>query len=128
LSIVKLRVHDVTERLKDRRITLDIDEASLTWLADKGFSEVYGARAIARTVRTEVLFPLAQKLLTGTIRSDSSFIMTLCFGSHPITRDGDDTKIRVAPRGGGLDIRDNHPPDSNQTNRSESLESTIAEA
>jgi ATP-dependent Clp protease ATP-binding subunit ClpB len=68
LSIVNLRVRDVMERLKERRITLDIDEASLGWLADKGFSEVYGARAIARTVRTEVLFPLAQKLLTGTIR------------------------------------------------------------
>lgn len=69
LSIVNLRLQDVMTRLKDRRITLDIDSDSLAWLAEKGFSDVYGARAIARTVRTEVLFPMAQKLLTGTIRS-----------------------------------------------------------
>jgi ATP-dependent Clp protease ATP-binding subunit ClpB len=34
----------------------------------QGYSEVYGARAIARVVRTDVLFPVAQKLLRGTIR------------------------------------------------------------
>ena len=33
----------------------------------RGYSEVYGARAIARVVRTDVLVPLAQKLLGGTI-------------------------------------------------------------
>jgi ATP-dependent Clp protease ATP-binding subunit ClpB len=68
LSIVNLRLNDVMSRLKDRRINLDIDQTSLDWLADKGYSTIYGARAIARTVRTEVLFPLAQKLLTGTVR------------------------------------------------------------
>jgi ATP-dependent Clp protease ATP-binding subunit ClpB len=68
LSIVKLRMNDVMARLKDRRMTLDIDQGALSWLAQKGYSDVYGARAIARTVRTDVLFPLSQKLLTGAIR------------------------------------------------------------
>lgn len=67
-DVVALRLNDVAERLKDRRITLDVDEAAREWLVKKGYSEVYGARAIARVVRTEVLFPLAQKLLRGTIR------------------------------------------------------------
>ncbi|KAG8221187.1 P-loop containing nucleoside triphosphate hydrolase protein [Butyriboletus roseoflavus] len=68
LDVVALRLNDVAERLRDRRITLDVDEAARAWLVKKGYSEVYGARAIARVVRTEVLFPLAQKLLRGTIR------------------------------------------------------------
>lgn len=68
LDVVALRLNDVAERLRDRRITLDVDEAARAWLVMKGYSEVYGARAIARVVRTEVLFPLAQKLLRGTIR------------------------------------------------------------
>ena len=72
LSIVDLRLADVAERLKDRRITLDISQRAKEWLADQGYSEVYGARAVARVVRTEVLFPLAKKLLTGTIRYDSN--------------------------------------------------------
>lgn len=55
-------------RVRDRRIQLDVDDDARQWLAEKGYSDVYGARAIARVVRTEVLFPLAQKLLNGTIR------------------------------------------------------------
>ena len=54
---------------------------------------MYGARAIARVVRTKVLFPLAQKMLRGTIR------------------DGDTVKIRVG-EDGELDIQDNHSPDA----------------
>ena len=68
LRVVDLRINDVATRLAQRRIKLDVDDVARTWLAQKGFSDVYGARAIARVVRTEVLFPLAQKLLVGTIR------------------------------------------------------------
>jgi ATP-dependent Clp protease ATP-binding subunit ClpB len=68
LRVVDLRLNDVATRLAQRRIKLDVDDVARTWLAQKGFSVVYGARAIARVVRTEVLFPLAQKLLIGTIR------------------------------------------------------------
>jgi ATP-dependent Clp protease ATP-binding subunit ClpB len=69
LRVVNLRLGDVGTRLAQRRIKLDVDDAARAWLAEKGFSDVYGARAIARVVRTEVLFPLAQRLLVGTIRS-----------------------------------------------------------
>ena len=68
LRVVDLRLADVAARLVQRRIKLDVDDTARKWLAQKGFSDVYGARAIARVVRTEVLFPLAQKLLIGTIR------------------------------------------------------------
>ena len=68
LQIVSLRLKDVADRLKNRRIVLDVDDATKELLARQGYSELYGARAIARVVRTDVLFPLAQKLLRGTIR------------------------------------------------------------
>jgi len=91
LKVVSLRLRDVQDRLKNRRIALDVDDAARQWLANHGYSDLYGARAIARVVRTDVLFPLAQKLLRGTVR------------------DGDLVKIRVD--GGKLDIQDNHSPD-----------------
>lgn len=67
-DIVSLRLRDVSDRLKDRRIHLDVDPASREWLAREGYSEVYGARAVARIVRQKVVNPLAEKLLLGTIR------------------------------------------------------------
>jgi ATP-dependent Clp protease ATP-binding subunit ClpB len=68
LQVVDLRLRDVGTHIAERRMTLDVDNAARKWLAEKGFSDVYGARAIARTVRTEVLFPMAQKIIRGTIR------------------------------------------------------------
>ncbi|KAJ7698117.1 P-loop containing nucleoside triphosphate hydrolase protein [Mycena rosella] len=93
LQVVGLRLHDVAARLSGRRITLDVDDAGRNWLAQHGYSNVYGARAIARVVRTDVLFPLAQKLLRGTIR------------------DGDTVEVRVNADASALVIRENHPAD-----------------
>ncbi|PIL30251.1 transporter [Ganoderma sinense ZZ0214-1] len=93
LRVVDLRLADVAERLRHRRIVLDADAGAREWLVREGYSETYGARAIARIVRTEVLFPLAQKLLKGTIR------------------DGDTVQIRASEDGKTLEIKDNHPPD-----------------
>ncbi|KAK0226196.1 P-loop containing nucleoside triphosphate hydrolase protein [Armillaria fumosa] len=95
LQVVSLRLNDVADRLKHRRITLDVDGDAREWLAKQGYSEVYGARAIARVVRTDVLFPLAQKLLRGTIR------------------DGDTVVIRASSEENSLLIQDNHPEDAN---------------
>ncbi|KAL5478820.1 HSP78_1 [Sanghuangporus weigelae] len=93
LGVVDLRLRDVGERIRDRRMALDVDAGARRWLADRGYSDLYGARAIARVVRTEVLFPLAQKLLAGTIRN------------------GDAVVVRVGEAGERLEFRDNHPPD-----------------
>ncbi|KAE9397053.1 P-loop containing nucleoside triphosphate hydrolase protein [Gymnopus androsaceus JB14] len=87
LQVVSLRLNDIAERLKNK--------PAREWLANQGYSELYGARAIARVVRTDVLFPLAQRLLKGTIR------------------DGDVVIIRVADDGSSLHIKDNHSPDPN---------------
>lgn len=80
LKVVDLRLNDIAARIKDRRITLDVDQRARGWLADAGYSNVYGARAIARVVRTMVLFPLAQKLLKGTIRFVSLSYLNLASG------------------------------------------------
>lgn len=77
LQVVSLRLNDVAERLKNRRITVDVDDKVRDWLAQEGYSDIYGARAIARVVRTKVLLPLAQKLLNGTIRSVLCVILPL---------------------------------------------------
>lgn len=92
LKVVDLRLKDVSDRLRHRRIDLDVDQPAREWLARHGYSELYDARAIARVVQTDVLFPLAKKLLRATIR------------------DGDVVKIRVSGRD-VLDIVENRSED-----------------
>jgi ATP-dependent Clp protease ATP-binding subunit ClpB len=105
LQVVNLRLNEVAERLKDRHVKLDVDEDAREWLAKEGYSDTYGARAIARVVRTKVLFPLAQKLLRGTVR------------------DGDTIIIRA--QDDELVIQDNHPADASAN--SSSTESIVTE-
>lgn len=100
LDVVSLRLHDVQNRLKPRGITLKVDDAARTWLAHAGYSEMYGARAITRTVREHVTNPLAQKLLAGTIR------------------DHDEVLVTRNETGNGLTIKDNHAADKQAASRS----------
>ncbi|KIJ32954.1 hypothetical protein M422DRAFT_265136 [Sphaerobolus stellatus SS14] len=92
--INRLDAQIVFNRLSKRNIrdivTLRLNEAR-QWLAEHAYSDVYGARAIARTIRTKVLNPLAEKLLVRTIRN------------------GDTVVVRTSPDGKDLDVRDNHP-------------------
>lgn len=90
MDIVGLRLNDVAERLKDRRITLEVSDSAKEWLANEGWSDLYGARAVARVVRTKLMYPLARKLLAGTIR------------------DGDVVNVHHQPGDDELTIRDNH--------------------
>lgn len=63
LEVVSLRLKDVADRLRDRRITLNVNDGAKDWLARKGYSDAYGARAIARIVRTKVSLVDADLLL-----------------------------------------------------------------
>ncbi|KAF8268823.1 P-loop containing nucleoside triphosphate hydrolase protein [Lactarius quietus] len=93
LRVVDLWLADVAARLAQRCIKLNVDDAAHAWLAQKGFSDLYGARAVARVMRSEVLFPLAQKLLVGTIR------------------DGDMVEIQVGTDRMQSQMSDNHVAD-----------------
>lgn len=113
MSIVSLRLGDVTDRLKDRRITLNVDEVARDWLAKEGYSAVYGARAIARIVRSKVLFPLAKKLLEGTVRYVDFAPFGYAYSISVALRNGDVVFIRVKEDGSDLVILDNHAADEN---------------
>ncbi|BEI83205.1 hypothetical protein CcaverHIS002_0310730 [Cutaneotrichosporon cavernicola] len=67
LDIVNLRLAEVAARLAAKRITLDVTEPAREWLAKKGYSDRYGARAISRVVRDKISNPLALKMLNGEI-------------------------------------------------------------
>ncbi len=71
LRIVDIQMRQVAERLKDRRITLVVEDSAREALAEEGFDPVYGARPLKRTIQRRVLDPLALKILQGEIREGS---------------------------------------------------------
>jgi len=50
------------EGLSMRRLALEIDPDVLDYLAEKGYNAKYGARHLQRTIREELIIPLATKL------------------------------------------------------------------
>jgi ATP-dependent Clp protease ATP-binding subunit ClpB len=67
-QIVDLQVHALANRLRDRRITLDVTEAAKEWLALTGYDPNYGARPLRRLVQKEIGDRLAKSLLSGEVR------------------------------------------------------------
>lgn len=68
LDIVSLRLRELQDRLSGHRIRLEVDDDALAWLASKGYSEAFGARAVARIVRDKVITRVASRMLEGTIK------------------------------------------------------------
>ena len=62
-EIVRIQLRQLAERLADRRMAVDLTDAALDLLAERGFDPVYGARPLKRTVQRMVLDPLARRLL-----------------------------------------------------------------
>ena len=59
-GIVDIQVAQVSARLTDRRITLDVTDSAREWLANTGYDPAYGARPLRRLVQTEVGDQLAE--------------------------------------------------------------------
>ena len=68
LDIVSLRISEIQSRLASRRITLDVSEDARVWLAKKGYSEQYGARAVNRVIRDKVTSAVAGLMLEGVVK------------------------------------------------------------
>jgi ATP-dependent Clp protease ATP-binding subunit ClpB len=66
--IVEIQLTRLRELLRDRHITLDLDDSATEWLADQGYDPVYGARPLKRVIQRSLQNPLASLLLDGTIR------------------------------------------------------------
>ena len=55
---------------------LDLDDAALAWLADRGYDPAYGARPLKRVIQKELVDPIARKLLAGEIEDGGVIAVT----------------------------------------------------
>lgn len=66
-AIVDIQMKRLQSLLTDRKITLELDDAGRTWLANKGYDPVYGARPLKRVIQAHVQNPLADLILAGKV-------------------------------------------------------------
>ena len=83
-QIVELAVDALHKRLRERRLTLAVTPDARSWLAERGYDPVYGARPLRRLIQTEIQNRLAMAILAGSVR------------------DGDVVRVDVASDGDSL--------------------------
>ena len=75
-AIVDIQLRGLEKRLAGRKITLDLDTAARTWLADEGYDPVYGARPLKRVIQRNLQDQLAQMILAGDVMDGSTVTVT----------------------------------------------------
>lgn len=54
-------------QLSDRGVHIQLDEAAKTWLTERGYDKLYGARPMGRLIQEKIKQPLAEELLFGKL-------------------------------------------------------------
>jgi ATP-dependent Clp protease ATP-binding subunit ClpA len=65
--VVDKFIKELRGQLTERNVTLDLTEEARTWLANKGYDRLYGARPMARLIQQKVKEPLSEDLLFGQL-------------------------------------------------------------
>lgn len=66
--IVDIQMARLDQLLAERKLSVRMSEAARTWLADRGYDPVYGARPLKRVIQKELQDPLARLILEGRIK------------------------------------------------------------
>jgi ATP-dependent Clp protease ATP-binding subunit ClpB len=71
-SIVDLLIADINKRLAERHVTVVLDAKAKTWVAERGYDPVFGARPLKRFLQRHLETRLARGLIAGDVTEDST--------------------------------------------------------
>ena len=106
--IVELQVAELTKRLHERRLSLEVTEGARSWLAMSGFDSAYGARPLRRLVQREIGDRLAKAILAGEISDGDTVLVDTAADLGELTVEGLEALSGPdggAPLGSGLTVR-----------------------
>ncbi|MEO0457526.1 MAG: ATP-dependent chaperone ClpB, partial [Cyanobacteria bacterium P01_A01_bin.114] len=76
-SIVAIQLQRIYKLLAEQKITLQISDATMDYLAEAGFDPVYGARPLKRAIQRELENPIATKILENVFTEGSTVLIDL---------------------------------------------------
>jgi ATP-dependent Clp protease ATP-binding subunit ClpB len=106
--IVELQVAELSGRLHERRLSLEVTDAARAWLAMSGFDSAYGARPLRRLVQREIGDRLAKAILAGEISDGDTVLVDTAADVNEFTIEALEamgTPDGGAPAGSGLSVR-----------------------
>ena len=70
--IIDMQLIDVRNRLKNRRVKLDISPTAIESLSIDGYDPVFGARPLKRLIQREIVDRIAEKIVKGELHDGDS--------------------------------------------------------
>src|SRR5690606_4934155 len=67
-KVVDKNLRELREMLEEKKISLSLSEEARSWLAEKGYDPVFGARPMARLVERTIKRPLSRAILFGPLQ------------------------------------------------------------
>ena len=83
--IVDLMFNDLRARLADRQMTLEVSEDAKSFIAQRGFDPIYGARPLRRFIAREVETRIGRALLAGDVREGAVIQIELAEGELAVS-------------------------------------------
>jgi ATP-dependent Clp protease ATP-binding subunit ClpC len=66
-QITDLLLEETRRRMRAQDVELEVDEAAVDWLAERGYQPEFGARPLRRVIQREVDNPISRLLLDGRL-------------------------------------------------------------
>ena len=70
-GILDIQISSLNNLMNEKHISLELDSKAKSWLVEKGFDPVYGARPLRRVLQNHLQNPLAEKIITEEIKEGS---------------------------------------------------------
>lgn len=75
ISIAKIQLQRLQQRLAGRNYQISATEAVLDLLSQRGFDPVYGARPLKRVIQKEIEDPMAQQILANKLKTNMPIVI-----------------------------------------------------
>ncbi|HBX26978.1 MAG TPA: ATP-dependent Clp protease ATP-binding subunit ClpA, partial [Gammaproteobacteria bacterium] len=75
-QVVHKFIAELQAQLDDRKVSIEVDDSAMRWLAKRGYDKTMGARPMARLIQESIKRPLADAILFGDLAGGGSVSVT----------------------------------------------------
>ena len=76
-QVVHKFIAELQAQLDDRKVSIELDDSAMHWLAKRGYDKAMGARPMARVIQDSIKRPLADAILFGQLAGGGSVHVTV---------------------------------------------------
>jgi len=74
-QIVDIQIRELAARVQTQGLSLELNDAARTWLAERGYDRTFGARPLKREIQRALETPISKLLLRGAARPGQGILV-----------------------------------------------------